>query len=40
MTQLQLPLQTFRDRGQLNSLRNILASVSDELRENQAIIDG
>ncbi len=40
MTQLQLPLQTFRDRGQLNSLRNILASVSDELRENQAIMEG
>ncbi len=40
MTQLNLPLYQPRDRGRLNALRNILASVSDELRQQAPVAQG
>ncbi len=40
MHQLGLPLYTPRDRGRLNALRNIIATVSDELRRQQSVAQG
>lgn len=40
MYQLGLPLYNPRDRGRLNALRNIVAAVSDELRQQQSVAQG
>jgi hypothetical protein len=40
MDQMSLPLYNPRDRGRLNALRNIVAAVSDELREKSHVAEG
>src|SRR5579885_926060 len=40
MSQLSLPMYTPRDRGRLNALRNIVAAISDELRQQESVATG
>ncbi len=40
MSQLSLPLYNPRDRGRLNALRNIISTVSEELRQQAPIAQG
>ena len=39
-TQGELPFYNPRDRGKLNALRNIVATVTDELRSQEAVARG